>query len=644
MIRSIFSGLLALVSLSGVNAADSPSEFIIFTTLRPTNLEVFLYDSPEAQPERLTNHPALDYGAVLSPDGSWVVFTSERTGNAELFALELATRRLHQLTNHPSMDDAADFSPDGSRVVFVSTRNGFADIYSMAFRPGNKALGANEAIRLTQSVSGNFSPVYAPDGKTIAFSSVSMGLDSQSSDVYERTVGSAIYLMKPDGTDLQRILSTSFPVLTFGSPSWSADGNRLFFCNVSFGGSVKILSLKRDVGIEGPEELAPGIENCYGVVPGSEGHALLNCLRFKDAASERMVVRFETASTHVYISSGQVGNHRELESPGPEFMATDFSPDGKVLAHASIPSENGPTLQNGTLATHPGTERRIQVEGRELFLRGTSIRFPSVSPVTRKLIGTQWIFPTAENGFSPITLANLDGTESRPIFADANGEFLWSPVVSRDGEWVFFTKGEPFSDKTGELNIWKVRIDGTGATNLTPSKGSNDALPDVSADGSRIVFRRKDSHGSHIYVMNSDGSNPRRVTDGPGVQTMPSISPDGSFVAFTWAKEANEGDSSFRIYIQSLDEEAAAPRLLTRQENLGGPHLAETHFKFSPDGKWIVYAGSQSGMNDDWIHSGRFPQPWGEIYIAPVDGHCEPIRLTNDKWEDGMPFWYSLEN
>ena len=40
----------------------------------------------------------------------------------------------------------------------------------------------------------------------------------------------------------------------------------------------------------------------------------------------------------------------------------------------------------------------------------------------------------------------------------------------------------------------------------------------------------------------------------------------------------------------------------------------------------------------------RRPQPWGEIYVAPVDGHCQAIRLTNDKWEDGLPFWCSLED
>lgn len=42
---------------------------------------------------------------------------------------------------------------------------------------------------------------------------------------------------------------------------------------------------------------------------------------------------------------------------------------------------------------------------------------------------------------------------------------------------------------------------------------------------------------------------------------------------------------------------------------------------------------------DEMILSGMFPQPYGELYAVPADGSGAAIRLTHDKWEDGLPFW-----
>jgi Tol biopolymer transport system component len=68
-------------------------EAVVYTTLRPPNWDIYLFDKPGGAPRRLTADPALDYNAVFSPDGGWVVFTSERTGNTDLYALDLKDDR-----------------------------------------------------------------------------------------------------------------------------------------------------------------------------------------------------------------------------------------------------------------------------------------------------------------------------------------------------------------------------------------------------------------------------------------------------------------------------------------------------------------------------------------------------------------------
>lgn len=47
-------------------------EAVVYTTLRPPNWDVYLFEQPGAAPRRLTDHPALEYNAVFSPDGRWV--------------------------------------------------------------------------------------------------------------------------------------------------------------------------------------------------------------------------------------------------------------------------------------------------------------------------------------------------------------------------------------------------------------------------------------------------------------------------------------------------------------------------------------------------------------------------------------------
>jgi Tol biopolymer transport system component len=61
---------------------------------------------------------------------------------------------------------------------------------------------------------------------------------------------------------------------------------------------------------------------------------------------------------------------------------------------------------------------------------------------------------------------------------------------------------------------------------------------------------------------------------------------------------------------------------------------------FSPDGKWVVFTSGRGGLNDEApISDGDGPPPLGEICVAPVDGKSEPIRLTHNKWSDGLSCW-----
>ena len=89
----------------------------------------------------------------------------------------------------------------------------------------------------------------------------------------------------------------------------------------------------------------------------------------------------------------------------------------------------------------------------------------------------------------------------------------------------------PFkSNLGGQENIYVMDLDGSNVKRLTYSTGSNN-FPAWSADGTHIVFisSRDESDlatckylcNDEIYVMDSDGSNVKRLTNTPGIKSSP---------------------------------------------------------------------------------------------------------------------------
>ncbi|HSW30662.1 MAG TPA: hypothetical protein VLH75_14345 [Longimicrobiales bacterium] len=82
----------------------------------PSSWDLYLVDLESGVLDQLTDHPARDFDARFSPDGSRVVFASERSGGGDIYLLELATRTLRQLTHHPAKE--VDPSIHGDWVAF----------------------------------------------------------------------------------------------------------------------------------------------------------------------------------------------------------------------------------------------------------------------------------------------------------------------------------------------------------------------------------------------------------------------------------------------------------------------------------------------------------------------------------------------
>jgi TolB protein len=123
--------------------------------------------------------------------------------------------------------------------------------------------------------------------------------------------------------------------------------------------------------------------------------------------------------------------------------------------------------------------------------------------------------------------------------------------------------------------------------------------------GSHIYFASSRTGQKEIWVMDPDGRNQKQITHFNSISTYPSVSPDGSKIAFTsWAK-VTPG-----IFVFSVDP-IRDLRFYNQNASVNGTP------SFTPDGKQLVYMSSAGG------HCCR-------IFIANLDGTgLRPISSSN---------------
>jgi TolB protein len=121
--------------------------------------------------------------------------------------------------------------------------------------------------------------------------------------------------------------------------------------------------------------------------------------------------------------------------------------------------------------------------------------------------------------------------------------------------------------------------------------------------GTHIVFVSGRTGNKEIWTMDYDGANQRQITDYKSICTMPSVSPDGTKVAFTgFVRGVPE------ILIHSLE---TGRKLQFYNQNAS----LNAQPSFTPDGQKLVFSSTAAGG-------------YAQLYIADVTG-ANLRRLTN---------------
>jgi TolB protein len=159
------------------------------------------------------------------------------------------------------------------------------------------------------------------------------------------------------------------------------------------------------------------------------------------------------------------------------------------------------------------------------------------------------------------TLAAFSGINSSPA---------WSP----DGQGLAMTLS-----KDGNPEIYVLTV-ATGTLRRLTRHASIDTEPTWSPTGRQIAFVSNRTGSPHIFVMDAEGANVRQLTFG-GHHTQPRWSPKGDTIAYT-ARQGNHD-------IWAVGSDGSNPRRLT-----AGPGDNESA-AWSPDGRHLLFQGSRLG-------------------------------------------------
>ncbi|MFD2201254.1 DUF5050 domain-containing protein [Shivajiella indica] len=219
--------LLFLYCFSNLSINAQSPERIFYSSMSPEGWDIYLAEQPGEPYKKITDHPALDYDAIIDPSGKYIMFTSERDGFPKLWIKNIkGNTPARLLIQSESMQNQVAIAPNGQWMVFVSTHEGNADIYKLPFLP-EVTQDINNAINLTNQPEGDFRPAISPDGNHIVFSST-RGHEVQPHSFFSFAVHRIgnLYKMNADGSNVQRLTETA---AWDGSPVYSDDGRSIYF-------------------------------------------------------------------------------------------------------------------------------------------------------------------------------------------------------------------------------------------------------------------------------------------------------------------------------------------------------------------------------------------------------------------------------
>lgn len=234
----------------------------------------------------------------------------------------------------------------------------------------------------------------------------------------------------------------------------------------------------------------------------------------------------------------------------------------------------------------------------------TSQTNPTLTPTSSPTTPTPTIQPPSGQSFIVFTAqppgGNEDDTEIYTIYPDGsnlrrlttNNADDQGAVISPDRTKIAFKTNRDDCNASGSCggnyNIYVMNSDGTNPTRLT-NDPAHDQGPSWSPDGSQIAFGSQRSNGFHIYIMNANGSNQTKITQSGTRNRTPNWHPTQNKIAYTCeGPDLPGGELNTDLCVINTNG--------TGMQKILGGNTKDSVPSWSPDGSKILYKRGENTL------------------------------------------------
>jgi len=480
-------------------------------------------------------------------------------------------------------------SPDGRTIAFAYK----GDLYRVPAAGGT-------AVALTIHEAHDYLPVWSHDGKSIAFAS-------------DRYGNFDVFIMPAQGGPARRLTSHSAAELPF---SFTPDDSAVLFGAARLDTAASRLfptgsqpALYR-VPVTGGRVLQVLTTPAEDVQMSRDGRTLLYHDK-KGGENEWRKHHVSSIARDIWKLDIPTGKHIKITTFPGEDRSPVFAPGEKDFYYLSEESGSfnvhrmslagGPSRQVTRFKTHP-------------------VRFLSMAADGTLCFGYDGEIYTMKEGGEPRKVAVSIAADVR-----SNNEIV-VPVNGGAREFAVASNGKEIA-VVARNGVFAAGVDGGPTKPVTASSGQERAAA-FSPDGQSIIYaserdgrwgiyetRKTRAEEPYFFAATVLKETPVVVNEHQNSQ--PEYSPDGKELAFI----------EDRMTLRVLNLESKKVRTLLTDKELAPQGDGTQYFRWSPDGKWILF---------DYAVPGFAP---GEVGLIKADGTGKPVNLTLSGFNDSRAQW-----